>query len=335
MSSEEEIASLLESTSVQASVIVDRLTAMQRQERTPQYACSDYIGDESKYNVHICRQRHVQSVDTESRVKMIQWMYEVSDFCKFNRSTVAISVSFLDRFLSTNHPIAREAIHSMGKYQLSAMVCLYLAVKMYEQMAIDPTLLAEISKGCYTEQAIEEMEEDILMALGWRISGPVSHDFIRHMIALVPSSAYNHDETIAMALYDFTKFQAELAILDYDLSCLCCTSMIALACILNSSEGISERLLSARSRYDFLRCIADETGVDPYSVEVNEIRKRLLRLFVEHSGYELPQIAEIVPVCYDASIYQCYAEQPKNSDEDMDDIVSPTSVRSVFGEGMM
>jgi len=73
-------------------------------------------------------------------------------------------------------------------------------------------------------------------------------------------------------------------------------SVVALAAILNSAEGIDEKLFSAKSRFDFLQCIASEAGLHPFSIEVNAARVRLLDLFSKDSGYELPQIANLTPI---------------------------------------
>jgi hypothetical protein len=312
ISSEEESFPLASNLSVDE--ITERLHVMQHQEST-NYKCIDYIkgGD--------------HAIDRESRVKMCEWCYQVTDFCKFRRDTVAISMAYLDRFLSKTTPSAKRALDSKKHYQLAAMVCLYIALKLHEPLAMDTALLSSISQGCYSESDIEMMEQDILTALGWRLNGPTTHDFVSHLIALLPSSDNIFGESIASTLSDFSRFQVELAVSDYDLS-MQKPSVVALAAILNSAEGVDIRMFSASSRQEFLQIIYSDLGMNPFSRQVNAVRTRLLKLFSKNSGYEMPQIANFTPIVPIDSEPQYFRESLKSSTTS-----SPVSVaRTLFPE---
>jgi len=303
-----------------SSEVADRIAVMQQQESNT-YACSDYIGNGNGH-------QSSKSVDRECRVKMIEWTYQVVDFCKFSRNTVAISTSYLDRFLSTSSPSAQRALVSKKVYQLAAMVTLYLSVKLFEPMAMDPTLLAEISQGCYTEQEIESMEQEILTALQWRLNGPTSLDFMTHILSLLPKSANSTDNSAMMALIDFSRFQVELSVCDYDLS-LQRKSTIALASILNSLEGIDEKIISAQQRFEFIQRIATLSTIDPFLVEINTARIRLLKLFSQNVGYQLPQVAGLIPIVCDSEP-SCNIESSLQKD---DAAYSPVSVPKLSRRG--
>lgn len=278
--SEEESGPISNNLSVDE--LTDRLHVMQYQEST-HYKCRSYIGGSQ------------QAVDRECRAKMCEWCYQVTDFCKFKRETVAISMSYLDRFLSTPRPSARQALKYKKEYQLAAMTCLYIAIKLFEPLAMDTTLLSSISQGCYSETDISEMEKEILMSLGWRMNGPTTHDFLSHILEVLPFSAHKSCESISRTLSDFSRFQVELAVSDYDLS-IQKPSIVALAAILNSAEGVDGIMFRAQCRRQYLTYISNELGMDPFSPQVNAIRTRLLKLFSENSGYELPQIANFTPI---------------------------------------
>ncbi|KAL3795634.1 hypothetical protein HJC23_002041 [Cyclotella cryptica] len=298
--SPEQCSSLLESKLLPLDV-ADRVAAMQRQEST-HYRCRDYIRKAIRHSAYPHQRKDV--VDAECRAKMCDWCYQVTDFCKFSRQTVATSMSYLDRFMSTNHLTAAQALYSKKKYQLAAMTCLYMAIKLFEPMAMDTALLSEISHGCYDEEDIERMEQDILQALGWRMNGPTTHDMLSHLIMLLPKATYRDDDSVASALLDFSRFQVEIAISDYGLA-LEKPSVVALAAILNSAEGISEMLFSAQDRYQYLQSIMNLTGMNSFTTKVNAVRIRLLTLFEMNSGYHLPQIANLTPVVYmEHSIFQ-------------------------------
>jgi hypothetical protein len=266
---------------------VERIAVMQEQE-TGSYRHHDYIASVRKSGGKA-------RVDRRCRVKMVEWCYQITDYCKFRRETVAICFSYLDRFLASPSPRATEAIQSRKVYQLAAMTTLYIATKLFEPMAMDTVLLSTLSQGVYSEREITDMEREILQALGWKMNGPTARDFISHMLALLPKSAYYYDESILITLLDFSKFQADLAVSDYELS-LETTFTVAIASLLNSMEGIGEKLLPAQERFHFLGVLAQETAVDPFSVEVNVVRDRLLELFAENTGYHLPQIANLTPI---------------------------------------
>jgi len=68
------------------------------------------------------------------------------------------------------------------------------------------------SHSCYAEIDIVEMEREILAALSWKMNGPTAHDFLSHIIALLPSSAYYYDDTTEMTLLDFSRFKVEIAV---------------------------------------------------------------------------------------------------------------------------
>lgn len=265
--------------------LTDRIHVMQFQESS-HYKIRNYIGG-SPHAV----------VDRDCRVKMCEWCYQVTDFCKFKRETVAISMSYLDRFLSTSRPSAHQALKYKKDYQLAAMTCLYIAIKLFEPLAMDTALLSSISQGCYSETDISEVEKEILMALGWRMNGPTAHDFLYHILEVLPSTAPKSCESISGTLSDFSRFQVELAVSDYDLS-IQKPSVVALAAILNSAEGVDGTLFRAQCRRQYLKYISTELGMDPFSSQVNAVRSRLLKLFSKNSGYEMPQIANFTPISF-------------------------------------
>mmetsp|Transcript_20565 Transcript_20565/g.47527 ORF Transcript_20565/g.47527 Transcript_20565/m.47527 type:complete len:295 (+) Transcript_20565:100-984(+) len=165
--------------------------------------------------------------EEERRCKMVDWCYVVVDYCKFGRESVAITMSLLDCFLATKE--AKEALQNPVVYQLAAMACLYIAVKVHEPEAMDPKLVSEISKGTYTEDEIVDMESTILGAIGFRVTPPTPLAFAHHFCALVPGDAPKTD------LLDLARLQTELAVYDPTLIFVD-ASAIALAAIANAMK---------------------------------------------------------------------------------------------------
>jgi len=284
-------------------IIADRLEVMQQKESTS-YRWSDYIKDGAPSSSSVLRRRcHKEdweapdrdTITRDCRTKLGEWCFQVSDLCKFQRETVATAMSYLDRFMGTSSPRARRAMHDKKEFQLVAVTSIYVAVKLFETLAMNAAHLVEICCGCYTQEDIFEMEQEILKSLSWRLNGPSTRAYVNHVLALLELSTCGFDETVLMPLFDFSAFQADIAVLDYDLSTHN-PSTLAVAAIMNSMEGIERRLFPVSSRIQFFSLVAEVVGVSPLSSQVNAARARLLELFSEHSGYELPHIAKVTPV---------------------------------------
>lgn len=147
-------------------------------------------------------------VDEDCRKKMVAWSYQVVDFCKFNRETVEIAMSLFDRFLVT--PSGTRALQDRSMFQLAAMTSLYTAVKIHEPEAMDPKLVSSLSRGTYSPEDIEKMEQIILQELHWRVNPPTALSFVREFFNLIPVDAM--DESTRKLVFDLTKLQTELAV---------------------------------------------------------------------------------------------------------------------------
>lgn len=161
----------------------------------------------------VFRQKHLTipialDVDDGCRKKMAAWMYQVVDFCKFNRESAEIALSFFDRFLLTSSGV--RALQDRSVFQLAAMTALYTAVKIHEPEAMDPSLVSSLSRGVYSPQDIEQMEYILLHSLNWRVNPPTTLSFVREFFHFIPVEAMNV-KTREM-VYDITKFQVELAV---------------------------------------------------------------------------------------------------------------------------
>jgi len=272
------------------SDITDRLSVMQRQESyyTPD-SCLDQVSQLQASTLD-------DSITDSSRSKMAHWCYQLTDVCTFQRETVCRAMNYLDRFLvagvkstpsTRNYHERRAAVAQLDKreYQLASMSCLYIAVKMNESLAMDATLLSEISHGCYTPDEILSMETSILHVLEWKLNGPTVQDYITHLLALLePSDYFNNIETLK-ELLDMAKFQAEIAVTDHGIS-LVKPSVVAVGSILNALEGISQDLLPCKARYAFFQSILRALPLDMDAVE--SVQQRLRRLFYLNSGADLP-----------------------------------------------
>jgi len=283
-----------------AEDVADRLAVMRRQESTSCYRPVDYLHGRS----HHCHPSSSssccsmpQTVDPidhrRSRSSMARWCYQIIDACELSRHSASRSFGYLDRFLSSDHPRARDALADKREYQLAAVAALYLSVKLHEPLAMDASLLAEISRGCYEPSEILDMERCVLRALGWRTSGPTTHEYVSLCLGLLDPEGYYYDLDTMGSLLDVSLLQCELAAMDYDLSTGCVPSVVALAAVFNSLEGADEGRLCPGARCNFIARLCesmlpsdDATAL----VRVTCVQSMLRRLFCLNSSMvDLPQ----------------------------------------------
>ena len=226
-----------------------RIRAMRRQEKS-HYRCKDYMKSSKWLRKHAKR-----PVDAESRVLITDWMYQLVELCRFRRGTVEIAMSYLDRYLATRQ--GRHSLADRSSYQLAAMTTLYMAIKMNEQLEMETSLLADLSRGYYTDKEIAEMELGILGALKWRLAGPTALDFVQHFVALFPKSV---DPRVRTAIMDYAAYQIELAVSSTELVPRDFSS-IAFAAILNAMEGIDRSLLRLKAQGAIIRAIESASKI--------------------------------------------------------------------------
>jgi len=258
---------------IDRSEVADRIAIMRIQEETT-YNIHDYLAD----SVQI-RKMAAKPVDEDCRVKMCEWCYQVVDFCKFRRETVGIGMSYLDRYLCTLK--GRDALCNRKEYQLAAMTALYIAIKLHEPLEMETSLLADLSRGCYTEMEFVGMEQTILQALKFRVNGPTALGFVLQFMSLVPSTIH---PSVAVVIMDYARFQTELAVSDHKFVAIK-PSELGLAAVLNALEALDQTLLPLKAHAKFIRSIEKYAEVLVEEVEATQTKLGLLLLETMSGDY--------------------------------------------------
>jgi hypothetical protein len=250
---------------------------MQEQEETSPSLSSlsnlDYLKD-----CQLKKDDHVSS-----RSKMCHWSFQLADITALSRLSVSRSMTYLDRYVAA-HSDSESLIHDKRTYQLASMTCLYIAIKLYEPLRLDASLLAEISAGCYTTKEILDMETSILKALEWRMNAlPTAQEYVSLILGLLNPQGYGYDLEILGSLLDVASYQCELATADYELCVNGKASVVGLASVCNALEGImDDDILSSTAKYAFMNRVCG-LGID--RKEVRLVQFRLRELFCqEHSS---------------------------------------------------
>mmetsp|Transcript_21291 Transcript_21291/g.25349 ORF Transcript_21291/g.25349 Transcript_21291/m.25349 type:complete len:320 (+) Transcript_21291:33-992(+) len=281
---------------ISTTVVVDleeRIAAMCRQEQT-HYTCANYLSSEyqleqtrnlpSSSLIFTSLTKYSRASDISSsgssssgglneiwREKICEWSYQVVDHFDFNREIVAISLSYLDRFLAT-----RQVNKKI--FQLAAMTTLYLAIKLFETGTLQMTSLIELSRGYFTVEHIAVMEATILRSLSWHVHPPTTLAITRHLIQLLPNEC---ERSLRHDIMELSRFLSELSVCDYYFVTRK-PSSIAIASLMNAIDGIDHHRLSAKQRLEFINNISSISHLDCYSDEVVECRNRLQDMY--HQG---------------------------------------------------
>ena len=124
-------------------------------------------------------------LNESSRKAMVIWITQVQQTLKLNSETVAIAMSFFDRYLSSGRGNSQAVLHNKEQFQLAAITCFYTATKIYEPVVLGLDMLTQICRDTYTKEDIIAMERDILSALQWKVAVHTSMEFIRTLLELV------------------------------------------------------------------------------------------------------------------------------------------------------
>mmetsp|Transcript_12916 Transcript_12916/g.15048 ORF Transcript_12916/g.15048 Transcript_12916/m.15048 type:complete len:452 (+) Transcript_12916:288-1643(+) len=267
----------------------EHIQVMFHQEESRAYSCEDYLlalsrsipssspcslsssSSNSSASSSTTSSSNSNPIDNECRIKMTQWCFQVVDFAKLKRETVAVAINILDRFLSTAtaptaSPMNRayQTLHCRKKYQLACMTTLFMAIKINESKnQVDSKTFAELSRSAYTTSEIVNTEFEILQALQWRVlSKPTSHLFLQYFwnmlqqqsqcrrcasssstsSSLSASAPFSLDMfwdpncTHATRIMDLCVFQNDLAVGDYYFVTQK-PSVIAIASLLNAIQA--------------------------------------------------------------------------------------------------
>ena len=150
------------------------------------------------------------SVDCSNRESMTEWSYKVIDFLNFHHETVEIAMNYFDRYLLT--PSGAEALGCSKLFQLANMSCLYLSIKIHEDVVLDSKFMANLSNGLFTDDQVERMELLIVAALQWYLHPPTAVAFVRQYLELLPATVSSAVKERTLRLCEP---QIQMAVMDY------------------------------------------------------------------------------------------------------------------------
>ena len=140
-------------------------------------------------------------------------------------------MSFLDRYLANHLEHHDEGIPKHA-FQLLAMTCLYVAVKLDQPRMLSLETMAHLSRGTFSKSQMQAMEMDILNKLNWHVHPPTPYTFLSHFMQLTKP------QPAASKVYEMARYFVELSVLDYYFVGKR-SSTVAIAALLNAVEDHS------------------------------------------------------------------------------------------------
>ncbi|CAI9286899.1 unnamed protein product [Lactuca saligna] len=141
------------------------------------------------------------------REVLVDWLVEVTEEYKLASDTLFLTVSYIDRFLSS-HSLSRN------KLQLLGVSCMLVASKFEEISPPQAEDYCYITDNTYTKEEVVQMEETLLQFLNSDPSNPIPKTFLRILIR----AAQGEMQPSSSSFEFLSWFLVELSLLDY--SCL-------------------------------------------------------------------------------------------------------------------
>jgi hypothetical protein len=185
-------------------------------------------------------------------------------------------MNHLDRYLTAYPSAVNKPL-----FQLLAMTCLYLSIKLNEfnhvripgsKSTMDTIL--QLSRGCFTMEQMEKMEYDILKRLQWHVHPPTVQLFVKNLLYFLSCS----DLQLQQELHDMAMFMVELSVIDYNF-CSYKPSEVALAALLNALHELAPSRLDLVLQFPF----QDDQQLSPFSPSVLACRELLALIYARCS----------------------------------------------------
>lgn len=219
-------------------------------------------------------------IDSYCRELMFLWCYRIVDRLGFERDTVAVAASYVDRFL-------RIYECDRATYKLTCITALYIACKMHgtcKEVAALPTCFETLSKGEFISQNIYEMEMILLNSFHWKFLHPPTACAIVRMMSLL--SLPSRPNFVRKNILDVSLFLTEISVFDRYHSSTCNPSSVALASLLLAIDLHPQKGLLRKERLHLKSAVTRLFHTSGLAVEkIQEVQERLLLLYRHSKEY--------------------------------------------------
>lgn len=239
--------------------------------------------DGEQRNDDYANKKKILVVDERCRSKMLEWCTKMVDYFDIDRSIVALSAYYQDRFLGTE--MGKAARSNRAIFRVVSVTSLYIAIKLRvpHRWNVTAHAFAQLCQGSVSGDEINDMELNILFALKWNVNPPIPMEYAEAYLDLIFNSAgyrtqrtwlqlSDDDSVLGVSLMsssdessssedsaqqdgsrtalkdhilELVKYQLEMSLQDNRLYQVR-SSVIATAAIVNSLEGVMNESLCLR-----------------------------------------------------------------------------------------
>lgn len=209
------------------------------------FKCQDYLSDIQEYLVSLERSpafrpnpnymQYQEEIDSTMRSVLVDWMVDVAEEQGLQHETLFQAVSMVDRFLSTMGI-------STSSFQLLGVAALFTASKYEEIYPPDLYQFVNVTDKTYSAAQILNMEQLVLKAVDFRISGPTPYYFLCKILTY---------ETYPVQVYHLAEYFCYLTMmedqpfLEYYPSEIAISAVILAIYELGLKDSISDTMIEA------------------------------------------------------------------------------------------
>ncbi|XP_077216420.1 cyclin-A3-1-like [Tasmannia lanceolata] len=143
-------------------------------------------------------------VTANMRAILVDWLVEVAEEFKLVTDTLYLTISYLDRFLSS-HDLNR------AKLQLLGVSCMLIASKYEEISPPHVEKFCDMTENTCTKEEVVKMETDVLKHLNFEMGNPNVKTFLRRFTR----AAQDNSKAPNLQLEFLGNYLAELSLIDY------------------------------------------------------------------------------------------------------------------------
>lgn len=255
-------------------VVLDRLRAMMVQEEAsyryesyfPPHWTASQIEDSHRINMGW-------------REKICQWSYNVVDHFDLPREVVAVSLDYFDRYLATRADHPQPNNNGGGNLALLAsLTTLHIAIKVHSPKDVRLSTLAGLSRGQFGPTHIEQMEWQIMGALGWMLHPPTHFAFVSHLLMLFQDDQNENENddglsgtvvvvppvhpSVRKELFEVAIYMAELSVCDSFFVPIPASvvAVAALANVMDNQDIMPLSKLGVAQKRSFWRLVSHHLG---------------------------------------------------------------------------
>ncbi|KAH9545560.1 hypothetical protein CY35_12G054000 [Sphagnum magellanicum] len=241
-----------------------------------------------------------QDINKSMRGILIDWLVEVAEEYKLVPDTLYYTISYIDRFLSSN-VVPRQRLQLLG------VSCMLIAAKYEEICSPQVEEFCYITDNTYCREEVLEMERKVLNELNFELTTPTTKSFLRRFIRAAQAGY----KAPSLSLEFLGNFLAELTLMEYSF-------LPYLPSLIAASAVFMAKLTLDSSRHPWDSTLQHYTGYKPselrecvvgiHEIQCNTKNCTLPAIREKYRQHKFKCVSTLVPPSIIPSEYFCNIE---------------------------